>query len=798
MTSASFLNPLRKRGSDALERTVSISGRIEEIKFPKAIELFTGFAVVRIAGYVVAGQFPFLETSFKYNLVCAKQDGRGPRSYRIVDYQAIPYEPIPLTVTVLERMLRELHAYPRPTAMAKTRKLLEYMVSVGKDAPIEPDWLLREYPKRWVLFLAQDSMVFKYSRIINLGRFWSPSILTRLTIADLDSLSEALQNDPFRFCFRWLIVDWNVPELTKHTLLDNAEFFPEENRISDQMARVIDAYHGLRHKLERSRTLWFTLDDIRPYNCDVAFANRNQIFVPRYERCPVSGGQTCYYIYRDLEAMRELSARLQKIFNAPRRLLSQKKKPPSGLAEKLTLEQRSVYKAHFKHNLIILLGDGGCGKTLLGKYIFDTYRRKGILAAAAYNRVAANLKKLWGKGVTLSRVVSQVRKQTAFGLSVAKHTEVAIIDEISTVTLDLLNAFLKALPNLCKLILIGDDKQMPTVETDALLHGLMRKYDGGPLVHRLTRLMRTGANAETHKRNLEKLAKGDYRVEHTSDLSADHPFIVHQRTTLFGRDKDDKQKRIEALEKDLRPVLALFNEVEDYMIVTQKNTVRMEINQAVYNILRPSADEFNQMCFYVGEKVIFTETDSGSTSGPAYLRSWPVNNQEMKVIERIYDIFPFAQPSAANHDSDDDSSTELDETNIPIEELRSTSDRKKHLAWHRMIEFADGSRINLRHYSIKHIIKGNASTTAGAQGSERPCVIVYIHQDFTRTLTNRELYTALSRGKRIIVICNRGAAEDLSHSDIAKILSNKYREPRSYLVNYLPDYVEREDEEDLV
>jgi hypothetical protein len=200
----------------------------------------------------------------------------------------------------------------------------------------------------------------------------------------------------------------------------------------------------------------------------------------------------------------------------------------------------------------------------------------------------------------------------------------------------------------------------------------------------------------------------------------------------------------------------------------------------------------------VGEKVIFTENDPGSTNGPSYLRSWPVNNQEMKVIERIYDISPFAQTGTVAQTADDESSTDLDECNIPTVELRSTSDRKQHLSWHRMLEFADGSRINLRHYSIKHIIKGNASTTAGAQGSERPCVIVYIHQDFTRTFTNRELYTALSRGKRIIVICDQGAHADLSHSDIAKILSNKYREPCSYLVNYLPDYVEREDEEELV
>ena len=138
-------------------------------------------------------------------------------------------------------------------------------------------------------------------------------------------------------------------------------------------------------------------------------------------------------------------------------------------------------------------------------------------------------------------------------------------------------------------------------------------------------------------------------------------------------------------------------------------------------------------------------------------------NGEVRTITSIYDIDPYAE------DPDEARRHEVNNTNEP----------KLNVSWHRMMQFDDGGRINLRHYAINNISKGSASTVAMSQGSEYDVCVFYIHDRISGTLNVRELYTALTRAKkRVIVIGLPGELE--------RIIRNPYVEPESTIANWLP------------
>lgn len=143
--------------------------------------------------------------------------------------------------------------------------------------------------------------------------------------------------------------------------------------------------------------------------------------------------------------------------------------------------QKDAISQCMANNVFILTGGPGTGKTttLNAVILLCKQRKLKISLAAPTGRAAQRLSELTGhKAQTIHRllVVDFSRDdRLAF-----KHNEsnplksdVVIIDEMSMVDIQLMDALLKALPAQCKLIMVGDSNQLPSVGAGNVLKDLM-------------------------------------------------------------------------------------------------------------------------------------------------------------------------------------------------------------------------------------------------------------------------------------------------------------------------------------
>ena len=762
-TPMTWIKPKRnKYAVDAEGSTVELEGCISQVKYPKVLESYTGRAVVVLAGRTVIGNLPFLDTRFIYKLVC--RVSRHPKygtQYEIVDFQDVPFVPAPLNFASLKMMLVSEHGMQEFFALEYVDELQRLLGAPSLMTPVDPTRLVRLQSPEWVVRLCDEQPVFKYEYLSQLARLWEPRALARLPFTTLTRLAEQLRSDPTVFCFAWKNT-FPVPEVRWEKLA--ALEVISGQQLEERFKSCVSAYGRVSRWLQQNSRLTFTDMELIGLEPEArSYAINQQIFTPIQERVGEGNREKRWYTRSDLELLRDLKHRLGDILAAaddgPL-----KQSPPRHL-NRLNNAQRAAYDAVLGVNMVMVLGDAGTGKTEVGRYIAGRFKRKAVLPVACYGRVAAQLQAKYGRGFTIHKVLTHIDKQTVMGTEFAEHAQVLIIDEISTLTLSLFVRLLRALPKLVKIVMLGDEKQMPPVERGAILEAMIAKYRNTKAVHRLTEIMRLDAGSRILISNFRKIAAGQTDLDIGDALNSEHPFVLVPRVPV-PREAEGRAEGVEALQQSLRSVLDRFP-AADVQILTQKNSVREELNHAIFNLSQnqhAAGQQYARNTFYVGEKIMFTENNYGDVEGREQTRSTAVMNGEVRTVVSIYDVDPFAENAeqARTH------------------EVSSTVAPKINASWHRMMQFDDGGRINLRHYQISNISKGSASTVAMAQGSEYPVCVFYIHDRISHTLTVRELYTALTRAKqRVVVIGQPGELE--------RIIRQPYEQPESPVLNWLPE-----------
>lgn len=192
------------------------------------------------------------------------------------------------------------------------------------------------------------------------------------------------------------------------------------------------------------------------------------------------------YLPQYYEAERYLTERLPKM--AMRRTDA-----PSGLEERIArIEQRqgieyaSLQKraiaAAASNGLLIVTGGPGTGKTttLAGILsLFDEMKLKTYLAAPT-GRAAKRLSELTGRAASTIHRLLEVDISPETGTMTFLHGEgeplqcdALIVDETSMVDLLLMEALVRAIPRNCRLILVGDPDQLPSVGAGNLFADLI-------------------------------------------------------------------------------------------------------------------------------------------------------------------------------------------------------------------------------------------------------------------------------------------------------------------------------------
>ena len=147
----------------------------------------------------------------------------------------------------------------------------------------------------------------------------------------------------------------------------------------------------------------------------------------------------------------------------------------------LDARQRQAVAAVLNHGLVLLEGGPGTGKTstVAGMIAAHRAREPGarIHLAAPTGKAAARLRAATGGTLpctTLHRLLES--RGDRFGRHRRRplDLDLLVVDEVSMVDLGLMGALLEALPDACRLVLVGDPAQLPPIAPGAVLQELQR------------------------------------------------------------------------------------------------------------------------------------------------------------------------------------------------------------------------------------------------------------------------------------------------------------------------------------
>jgi exodeoxyribonuclease V alpha subunit len=159
----------------------------------------------------------------------------------------------------------------------------------------------------------------------------------------------------------------------------------------------------------------------------------------------------------------------------------------------LSAEQEAAVAAALTDKLLIITGGPGTGKTTIVSCILDLYQGLGarVLLMAPTGRAAKRLSETTGVTATTIHRALEFSPQTGgFRRSVADplKADVVVVDETSMVDIYLMYHLLRAIPPAARLILVGDAHQLPAVGPGNILKDLMDS--GAVQVVRLTQIYR--------------------------------------------------------------------------------------------------------------------------------------------------------------------------------------------------------------------------------------------------------------------------------------------------------------------
>ena len=220
----------------------------------------------------------------------------------------------------------------------------------------------------------------------------------------------------------------------------------------------------------------------------------------------------------------------------------------------LSPEQRDAAAQAAQASVLVVTGGPGTGKTTLIRAVLGLYDAAGgrVQLAAPTGRAAKRIEEQAGRPAsTIHRLLEYSPREGRFlrGAEDPLDCDGLIIDELSMVDVTLLEAVLQATPPDCRLLLVGDSDQLPSVGPGDVLADLIAA--GVCPVARLTTVFRQGersaivmaAHAVNHgevPRGQGDGEAGDYFFVSRHDREAARNTIVHLVTermpARFGLD----------------------------------------------------------------------------------------------------------------------------------------------------------------------------------------------------------------------------------------------------------------------
>ena len=368
----------------------------------------------------------------------------------------------------------------------------------------------------------------------------------------------------------------------------------------------------------------------------------------------------------------------------------------------LAESQKAAIRRWAASKIMVLTGGPGTGKTTIVKAILEIATAKGlaVLLAAPTGRAAKRLSESTGRE---AKTIHRLLEYDPTGGFRRGHGEsrlecdLLVVDESSMVDVTLLHSLLRAIPSHAAVLFVGDVDQLPSVGPGSVLRDLIES--GVVPVARLT---------EVHRQaEASWIIRAAHAVNHGVDPSSAPAgqgdfYIVEAEEPATALDK------IVAMVRDRIPARFGLDPIRDVQVLTPMNRTELgvhninEVLQAALNPPQGGQDEIHRYgtTFRIGDKVLQTRNN--------YTRE--VFNGDIGRVTKVDGV----------------------EQVLTMEfDCRAVE-----------YEFTDLDELALAY----------AVTIHKSQGSEYPAVIVPVHTQHYVMLHRNLLYTAITRGRRLVVL----------------------------------------------
>ena len=374
---------------------------------------------------------------------------------------------------------------------------------------------------------------------------------------------------------------------------------------------------------------------------------------------------------------------------------------------KVTLapSQRAAVETCLRSRVTVITGGPGVGKTTLVNAVLRILDTRSVRCdlCAPTGRAAKRLGESTGQEAkTIHRLLKIDPKSGRFQRNRQRPLDcgLLIVDESSMVDVELMAALLQALPAEGSLLLIGDADQLPSVGPGQVLRDLIAS--GAIPVARLVEIFRQAEDSRI-VRNAHRVNRGYLpELESARDELSDFYFVPSE-------DAEDAQKKIARIVRGRIPERFGLDPVDDVQVLTPMNRGPLGV-QALNGILRE----------------VLRSPDSGPDEVERFGWKYRLDDKVMQT-ENDY---------------------EKDVFNGDLGRVRSIDPGEQKMTirfeGHRIVEypFAD----------LDRVMPAYAVTIHKSQGSEYPAVVVPISTHHYVMLRRNLLYTAITRGRRLVVI----------------------------------------------